>query len=318
MQVSGFSVVRNAIRYDYPFIESLQSLLPLVDELVLAVGDCDDGTVEALAALDSPKLKVIHTVWDPAVRSGGLIISQQTNIALDACQGDWCFYLQADEVLHENDLDRIDASMRKYIDRPSVDGLSFRYHHFRADYNFRDPLPYRRQTRIVRRTAGARSYGDGCGFRKEGANVEQLSLAAQGQRSQQAPTASSIPRKATRLRTASTGAWVYHYGHVKPPRNMSAKMDYFCSLYDGRHVQPGAEVSLDSYGWDVRSCEEFRGTHPRVMADRVARQDWQAPPCKLTPRWRNQYYYFGLAHKNSRTLRRWVGRLQNVMGRKAA
>ncbi len=67
MQVSGFSVVRNAIRYDYPFIESLQSLLPLVDELVLAVGDCDDGTVEALAAIDSKKLKVIHTTWGPGV-----------------------------------------------------------------------------------------------------------------------------------------------------------------------------------------------------------------------------------------------------------
>lgn len=298
MQISGFSVVRNAIRYDYPFIESLKSLLPLVDELVLAVGDCDDGTVEALAAIDSPKLKVIHTVWDPAVRSGGLIISQQTNLALDACQGDWCFYLQADEVLHENDLDRIHSAMRRNIHKPAIDGLTFRYHHFRAAYNFRDPLPYRRQTRIVRRTAGARSYGDACGFRKY-------------------PNGQAEP-KGERLRTASTGAWVYHYGHVKPPRHMSAKMDYFCSLYDGRHVQPGAEVSLDSYGWDVRSCEAFRGTHPRVMADRVAAQDWLAPACKLTPRWRNQYYYFGLAHKNSRTLRRWVGHLQKVMGRKAA
>ena len=74
MQVSGFSVVRNAVRYDYPFLESLRSLLPLVDELVLAVGDCGDGTVESLATLDSPKLKLMHTVWDPAVRSGGLII----------------------------------------------------------------------------------------------------------------------------------------------------------------------------------------------------------------------------------------------------
>ncbi|MCC6509068.1 MAG: glycosyltransferase family 2 protein [Pirellulaceae bacterium] len=289
MQVSGFSVVRNAVRYDYPFLESLRSLLPLVDELVLAVGDCDDGTIEALATLNSPKLKVLHTVWDPAIRSGGLIISQQTNLALDACQGDWCFYLQADEILHENDLDRIDSAMRKYVDRPQIDGLTFRYHHFRADYFYRDPLPYRRQTRIVRRTCGARSYGDGCGFR----------IADH------------------KLRTASTGAWVYHYGHVKPPRNMSAKMDYFCSLYDGRQVQPGSEASGDTFGWDVRSCEPFRGTHPQVMAARVAAQDWSAPPCKLTPRWRNQHYYAGLAYKNSRALRRWAGKLNSLLGRKA-
>ena len=285
MQVSGFSVVRNAIRYDYPFLESLRSLLPLVDELVVAVGDCDDGTVEALADLDSPKLKLIHTTWDPAVRSGGLIISQQTNIALDACQGDWCFYLQADEVLHENDLDRLDRAMRKNIDRKSIDGLSFRYHHFRASYDYRDPLPYRRQTRIIRRTSGARSYGDACGFR--------------------------IDDK--RLRTVRTGAWIYHYGHVKPPRNMSAKMDYFGSLYDGRNIEPGRETSYDTYGWDVRSCERFNGTHPGLMAQRIAAQDWSAPPCKLIPRWRNQHFYSGLAFKNSRTLRRWANQVGKLL-----
>ncbi len=122
MFVSGFTLVRNGIRYDYPFVESLQSLLPLVDELVVAVGDCDDGTVEAIQTLNTPKLKIIHTVWDPAVRQGGQIIAQQTNVALDACQGDWCFYLQADEVLHENDVDRIDQSMRKnFTRRTSMD-----------------------------------------------------------------------------------------------------------------------------------------------------------------------------------------------------
>ncbi len=136
LQVSGFSVVRNAIRYDYPFIESLRSLLPLVDELILAVGDCDDGTVEALAAIDSPKLKIFHTVWDPAVRSGGLIISQQTNLALDQCQGDWCFYLPTTWCC-TNWIYRPGS----YINRPSISIDTFRYHHFRADYGFRDPLP---------------------------------------------------------------------------------------------------------------------------------------------------------------------------------
>ena len=263
--------------------------MPLVDELVLAVGDCDDGTVEALATIDSPKLKLIHTVWDPQVRSGGLIISQQTNVALDACQGDWCFYLQADEVLHENDLDRLDRAMRRNIDRALIDGLSFRYHHFRADYGYRDPLPYRRQTRIIRRSSGARSHGDGCGFRIAG----------------------------ERLRTERTGAWIYHYGHVKPPRRMAAKMDFFGSLYDGRNVQPGSELIRDAYGWDVRTCERFYGTHPDVMRNRIAAQDWQAPPCKLTPRWRNQHFYSGLAYKNSRTLRRWATRVSKLLPRQS-
>jgi hypothetical protein len=105
---------------------------------------------------------------------------------------------------------------------------------------------------------------------------------------------------------------MYHYGHVKPPRNMSAKMDFFCSLYDGRQVHPGNERSEDIFGWDVRSCEAFRGTHPAVMHARIAAQDWQAPPCSLTPRWRNQHFYAGLAYKNSRALRRWAEAVSRI------
>ena len=285
MFVSGFTIVRNALRYDYPVVESIRSLLPLVDEMVVAIGDSDDGTRERICSIDSPKIRVFDTVWDEGLRRGGQILAQQTNLALDACDGDWCFYLQADEVLHELDYPRLKRAMQANLNRRGVEGLSFRYHHFRADYGIRDPLPYRRQVRIVRPGIGIRSCGDACGFEVDG----------------------------RKLRSAPTGAWVYHYGYVKPPNRMAAKMDYFMSLYDGRKVTPGEELKAEDYEWDLRTCEPFGGSHPNVMEARIAAKDWQAPSVQLIPRWRNHRFWSGLAHKNSRTIRRWASVAQEFV-----
>ena len=44
MKVTGFTFIRNAIRYDYPVKEAILSILPLCDEFVVAVGKSDDDT----------------------------------------------------------------------------------------------------------------------------------------------------------------------------------------------------------------------------------------------------------------------------------
>ncbi len=289
MFVSGFTIARNAIRYDYPIVESIRSILPLVDEMVVAVGDSCDNTRELIVSMGSPKIRIIDTVWDESLRQGGTVLAQQTNLALDACAGKWCFYLQADEVIHERDLPRIANALKRYEHQPEVEGLSFRFHHFRADYSIRDPLPYRRQIRIVRRGCGVRSVGDACGF--------------------------SIGER--KLNAVRTGGWVYHYGYVKPPKNMAAKMDYFCSLYDGRRVTPGTELEAERYDWDLSTCEPFTGSHPAVMSARIASKDWETPSVALVARWRNPLYWQGMACKNTRTFRRWAERARLLTRRSA-
>ncbi len=287
MFVSGFTIVRNAILFDYPITESILSLLPLVDELIVAVGQSRDATRQAVTSIDSPKLRIVDTVWDESARLGGTVLAQQTNLALDECQGDWCFYLQADEVIHEHDYDRIRKAMASNLKRTRVEGLGFRYHHFRASYGIRDPLPYRFQTRIVRRSAGPRSYGDACGFLVDG----------------------------RKPRSASTGAWMYHYGYVKPPPQMTAKMNYFSSLYDGNYVEPAEAMNGEAFEWDLRTCEAFRGTHPEVMQARIGSADWEIPIAGLIPRWRNPWFWNRLAHKNTRTFRNWyVAAKQKIAG----
>ncbi|MFK7735598.1 MAG: glycosyltransferase [Pirellulaceae bacterium] len=281
MRVAGFTIVRNAIHYDYPIREAILSALPLVDEMVVAVGQGTDGTRELVEAIDDPKIRIIDTVWDDKLRTGGQVLAQQTNLAMSHCDGDWLLYLQADEVLHEADYGRIRDSMERYKDHPTVEGLSFRYHHFRGDYTIRDPLPYRWQVRVVRPGIGVTSHGDACGFRRDG----------------------------QKLKTAATGAWVFHYGYVRPPAKLSAKMDYFCSLYEGREVQPGEEDPAGQYVLDLGACEAFHGTHPAVMQERMQAKNWETPDVILMSRWRNPKFWGGLWHKNSRTIRRITDRL---------
>jgi len=59
MKVSGFTFVRNAIRYDYPVVEAIQSILPLCTELVVAVGNSDDDTLQLIRS--SPR-QVLNNV----------------------------------------------------------------------------------------------------------------------------------------------------------------------------------------------------------------------------------------------------------------
>ncbi len=105
MKISGFTFARNAAKLYYPVKESIESILPIVDEFVIALGegDEDDTTEEEILKIKSDKIRIIRTVWDIEKFPNGTEHAHQTNIAKDACSGDWLIYLQADELIHEKD-----------------------------------------------------------------------------------------------------------------------------------------------------------------------------------------------------------------------
>ncbi|MBK8230327.1 MAG: glycosyltransferase family 2 protein [Candidatus Eisenbacteria bacterium] len=135
MRVSGFSFVRDAVRLHYPIAEAIRSILPLCDEFVITVGESTDGTLERIQEINDPKIRILQTDWDPSHFVHGHINAVQTNLALDQCTGDWCFYVQADEVVHEEDHPRIRAAMERWLDNPEVEGLLFDYLHFWGDFD---------------------------------------------------------------------------------------------------------------------------------------------------------------------------------------
>ncbi|MBI3387315.1 MAG: glycosyltransferase family 2 protein [Deltaproteobacteria bacterium] len=251
MRISGFSFVRNAIELYYPVVESIRSILPICDEFVIAAGDSTDGTTELLRSIDDPKVKIIETVWDRNLFKRGAINAQQTNIALDACTGDWCFYVQADEVVHERYLPALHARMETYLADDRIEGLLFDYVHFFADYEHYHTSHtwYRREVRIVRNRIGARSWKSAQGFRF-----------ADGRK----------------LHVAHAYAAIYHYGWVRPPRNMTRKRIAFVTIHEGAETAqqkfPDANASFD-FGL-LKGRTRFSGTHPAVMQARIEEKNW--------------------------------------------
>jgi hypothetical protein len=280
MKVSGFTFCRNAVRYDYPVVESIRSILPIVDEFVLNVGRSDDGTLDLIRSIGDPKIRIVESVWDETLRQGGLIYSRQTNIALSHCTGDWAFYLQADEVIHEDDLPRIVEAMRAHQRSPEVKGLVFRYLHFVGDYWSTNPWFYHKAVRIIRNNGEVESCGDAVGFH----------LKATEQYLQSGP----------REWLAPSGGRVFHYGWVKDPKTMLAKKREMTTVYHGDHPPP-SEAKLytqDTFEFEEYAIlKEFRGRHPAVMQARVAASPRFAP---RRNRWLNWRFYREIARRGFR------------------
>lgn len=242
--VSGFTFIRNGTALGFPFIESMRSLLPLVDEFVVAVGQGSDDSRERIVALGDPKIRIVDTVWNERMQERGFVYAQQKMIAQYSCTGDWAFYLEGDEVLHEADLDRIRASVARHHGNPKVEALVFDYLHFYGSPNWLavSPAWYRRECRLIRNTI--RSYApDG-----------------------QYWVAMEQHKRGRTLRAALANAPIYHYGHVRQTDYMQRKLEQVSRYWS--HGSP----KVDYGKIDPQSLRPFDGTHPAVMQDWLATQ----------------------------------------------
>lgn len=254
MLLSGFTFIRNAKKYDFPIAECIESMLPIVDELVINVGKSEDGTEELIAGLSSPKIRVVESVWDDMKTDSGLVLSEQTNIALDACKGRWALYLQADEALHENELDLIRSQVEEADKRgDAIDGFRFRYLHFYSGYSLvqRPWNWYPSEIRIVRTASGLRSFGDAQTFKAEG-------------------------REAV---TPLLNAHVFHYGHARHPEVMARKIHYFHRFWHGD--EHGINVK-QAYQLEAKNLTWYWATHPLSYRERVERgREWTPKPSQV-------------------------------------
>ena len=253
MFVSGFTIVRNAIRFDYPIVEAIKSILPLCDEVVVAVGKSEDETLQLIKSINDSKIKIIETIWDDSLREGGKVLAAETNKAYDAIseKADWCFYIQGDEVMHEKYLPTIKSKMEKWKDDTRVEGLLFKYTHFYGSYDFVGDSRkwYREEIRIVRKNKEIRSYKDAQGFRKS---------------------------DNSKLVVQPINAFVYHYGWVKPPAAMQAKQESFHKMWhDDKWMKENIPAAKEFDYSQIDSLAKFAGTHPIVMQERVQKQNWK-------------------------------------------
>lgn len=251
MKVVGFSFIRNAVKFDYPIVESIKSVLPICDEFIIALGNSDDNTEDLIKSIDSNKIRIIHTTWDDSLRKGGKVLAVETNKAFNQIkEADWAFYIQGDEVIHEKYLPIIKESMEKWKDDQKVEGLLLNYTHFYGSYDFVGDSRrwYRREIRIVRADKNISSYKDAQGFRK---NERKLNV-------------------------KHINAWVYHYGWVKPPFEQQEKQKYFNTLWhDEDWIKKNVKQTNQFDYSTIDSLSLFEGTHPMVMQKRINKLNWK-------------------------------------------
>ena len=251
MKVCGFTIVRNVIKYGYPAVESIKSILPVCDKMIVAVGKSDDETLALIKSIDDGKIEIIETVWDDTLREGGRVLAVETNKALDAITDDfdWCFYIQADEVVHEKFHAIIQSEMERRIDQPDVEGLLFNYLHFWGTYDYLGVGRewYRREIRVIRNDKRIRSYRDAQGFR--------------------------IDNK--KLNVKHIDAYIYHYGWVRPPEIIKAKIRNYIALYNNDDKLGGKLEKVNNFDYKgIDAVGIFNDTHPEIMKDLVNRLNW--------------------------------------------
>jgi len=261
MILSGFSYIRNGFEYGYPFLESIQSILPICDEFVIAVGDSNGGTREAIENLKSPKIRIIDTVWDEGLREGGKIFAQQANIAADHISGDWGIHLQADEVIHENDLYKIRDAILRYHHDKRVEALLFKYLHFWGGYNYIGTTRrwHRYEVRVIRNIKTIRAYRDSQGFRRYSSQE-----------------AHEKNEKGEKLKVKKVDVTIYHYNFVRDPKSMKKKANYFHRFWHDddwlrKNILREEEFDFN----DIDELKLFKGTHPEIMHQRIKQQDWE-------------------------------------------
>jgi hypothetical protein len=256
--ISGFTIVRNASLLNYPFEEAVLSALPLCDEFIINCGESDDDTekfCDSLIARYPGKIRLIKSRWATEKQSGGLQLREQTNAAQAACQNPWCFYIQADEVLHDADIPFVRAAVNRADRDSDIDGVVFDYVHFYVsyDYEIRGRNWYRREVRLFKTGRGIQSFRDAQGFRKEG----------------------------KRLKAIRSGARIFHYGYVRSPESLRRK-SIEMSRWWGENPTLREEDLMPCNHVGLR---RFTGSHPLVMNDRISKYDFNFDPKNTRRKW---------------------------------
>ena len=251
MKISGFTIIKNAVINDYPIIEAIRSILPVVDEMIVSVGKSDDDTETLIRSIPDPKMKIVHSEWDPALRQGGKILAVETNKAFQhiSPDSDWAFYIQADEVVHEKYHAAIRQAAERYLHDKKVEGLLFHYLHFYGTYDYVGDSRkwYDKEIRIIRNDKSIEAFKDAQGFRRNG----------------------------QRLPVKLIDAWVYHYGWVKSPQQMKQKMYQTGKLWHSDEEMNAFMRSSNIFDYsEFDSLNKFEDTHPEVMQERIRKKNW--------------------------------------------
>jgi hypothetical protein len=250
MTISGFTIIRNGVKLDYPFVEAIMSILPVCTEVIVCIGQCEDETEAYIKAIDSPKIKIIYNDWNLENRIAGTELAIQTSFAMQHITGDWGFYIQADEVLPDGYAETILNACTTYNNNKNIEGFVFDYVHFYGNYQYvaQGRNWYRKEIRIVRNNIGVYSYGDAQGFR--------------------------INNRKLNCKHIHTP--IYHYGHVRKPEGYKIKnLEMSKMWHSDQEIATKFDATKPFIYENKQVLKHFTGKHPEIMLQRIAGVDWQ-------------------------------------------
>ena len=270
MKISGFTFVRNGLHLGYPFVASIRSLLPLCDEIIVNVPRSTDGTLEAVRGIGDPKIRVIESEWNDNEKIGDPVMRRHTDLPLEQCSGDWCVYIQADEVLHEDSVPAMRSAMERELSNPQVQGLLVDYTHFYGSfwtevYSFGW---YYKEIRVVRRDPKIRASGGAQGFRTTDGE---------------------------KLRVKNSDGRYFHYGYALEPSQARVRIVNLDALYGNQAGAKAVAQRPARFYDDDQKVKQFNGTHPAVMRDIVAAATWTYHSRKPLIRLRRNYFWEDIA-----------------------
>ena len=251
MKIAGFTIIKNAVINDIPIVEAIRSILPVVDEMIVLIGDSTDATTSLIESIGDPKIKIHHSIWNKNLRKGGAVLADQTNQAFNLIGPayTWAFYIQADEVVHEKYHAAIQEGCEKYAQDTEVQGLLFNYKHFYGTYDYVGDSRkwYAKEIRIIRNNKAISAYRDAQDFR--------------------------IGNK--KLPVAAINASIYHYGWVKSPTQMRKKIKESSVFWNDDTQMQKIKAGPEDYDFtEFDSLVKFTDTHPAVMLERIQRKNW--------------------------------------------
>jgi hypothetical protein len=233
--LSGFTLVRNAVKLDFPIVPAIQSVLEVCDEVVVNVGKSEDDTRDLVASIKDPRVRILDTVWDFTKRN--LMISIETQRAMDACRGSWGIYIQADEVLHERGAHILKEKTTEWDRDERVEGLLVKYRHFYGGFDCiaTSRRWYRREVRCIRLGRDIRPYQGAQGFR--------------------------VGPRYRKIRARPTEAEMFHYGWARPARAIQEKLQISQTIYPWGAERLKQEQARGFLEW-IPLLRPFTGTHP--------------------------------------------------------
>lgn len=267
MKISGYSFVRNGFTYGVPFLQSIQSILPICDDFIIAVGDSTDGTKEAIVNIANPKIKIIDTIWDDNLRTEGKIFAQQANIALKEITGDWAFHIQADEVIHENDLNKIYEHIKLADEDKTIEGFLFDFLNFHGGYKYLNNTRYqhKKEIRIFRNKLNVFPYKDSQGVRKYPSYDDYLNN-----------------HRGYKLKVKYIQIPVYHYCKSRSPYQMNEKRKLSHRFYyDDNYMEKEFKSIKEFDYYNIERVRLFNGNHPSLMNEIIEKADWEFDPDKI-------------------------------------